>query len=146
MYEKEEEEEPRSTKKPLPQKRKKEDCKKTKEDQMLDTAMSVLERAKKNQAAGREDADDTFGRNVANGLQGVESKRGEELAKLKIQEILFLAQTGAYDAPPPQQFHNVHSMGFLQQLQSPGPSRISPAASLSSNETSRTSPGHFNMF
>ena len=113
---------------------------------MLDTAMSVFERARKNQAAGRDDADDTFGRNVANGLRGIESKRGKELAKLKIQEIIFLAQTGAYDAPPQQQFHNVHSMGFLQRLQSPETSRISPATSLSSNDTSSASPGHFNMF
>ena len=101
-----------STKRPLPQKRQRVEVRRSKEDNLLDKAFGVLEKANQ-QNAIREDADDTFGKTVANSLREIENKRAKALAKLKSQDILFNAQTGLYDAPAPPMYQH---QGRIQHI------------------------------
>ncbi len=87
----------RSTKKPL-LKRKKKDDTITKENYLLDQAVSVF-RAKQDKKA---DPEDVFGQNVAVGLRAISDKRSREFAKLKIHEVLFHAQFGMLSIPIPE--------------------------------------------
>ena len=77
----------KSTKKPLPKKRK--IAEKSKEDVMLYQAMSVLAKSNK-----EPDDDDAFGQNIALTLKSIPEKRTKEFIKFKIQELLFQAQFG----------------------------------------------------
>ena len=77
----------KSTKHPLPREKKQKTEQKSKEDIMLDEAMSVLA-ARKSRVA---DADEIFGQNVTASLRNIVDNRCKEFLKVKIQEPLFQA-------------------------------------------------------
>ena len=88
----------RSTKEPLPKDRKRKVQQRSKEDIMLDEAMSILA-AKKNKVM---DADETFGQNVTASLRNIPDNRCKEFVKVKIQELIFQAQFGMLSIHFPQ--------------------------------------------
>lgn len=107
----EEAEPPRSTKRPLPKKKKQEN--KSKEDCLLDQAASVLW-SRQNKVV---DSEEVFGQNVAHSLRAIPDKRAREYAKVKIQEILFQAQFGMLGLPQNQQYNVVPPKeSFMGQL------------------------------
>ena len=112
----------RSTKRPLPKKKKPEN--KSKEDCLLDQAASVLW-SRQNKVV---DAEEVFVQNVAHSLRAISDKRACEYAKVKIQEILFQAQFGMLGLPQNHQYNVVQpqesfmgQLNALQAVSSPSP-------------------------
>lgn len=101
----------KSTKQPLPRDKKQKTEQKSKEDVMLDEAMSILA-ARKNRVA---DSDEIFGQNVTASLRNIADNRCKEFLKVKIQELIFQAQFGML--PMPFQQPNIVP-GPMAQLQS----------------------------
>ena len=95
----------RSTKKPLPRKRKTDVV--SKENWLLEEAAAIF----RNKKETRSDGEDIFSQNVAAGLRAISDVRNRELAKLKIQEILFQAQFGMLEIPmqPAQRYSQLPS-------------------------------------
>ena len=90
-----------SAKKPLPQKRKSSES----QERILHEQPVYVVHSHKDK---RDDAEDIFGQHVAAGLRAVSNIRSRELAKLKIQEILFQAQFGVPGIPTQQTEINFH--------------------------------------
>ena len=83
----------RSTKRPLPQESKK--SSKSKDEAMMDKAMSIL-RSKKKKV---QDPVEAFGMTIGARLRSISNIQNKEFAKVKIQEIIFQAQFGYLMAP-----------------------------------------------
>ena len=63
------------------------------ETEVLNKSLVLLESAT-NRKGQAEDAEEIFGRHVAESLKSITEQRSRELAKLKIQQVLFEAQFG----------------------------------------------------
>ena len=133
-----------SVKRPLGKKRARKDIYKGRENNLQEKALDIPVDQNPTKS---EDADDTFCKSVANGLREIENKRAKALAKLKIQEILFHAQTGDYDSPTPtqHQFYLPHNAGYLQPLRYIEYSGSYPHPCPSGSEASSYSPTNFNI-
>ena len=83
----------RSTKRPLPHESKK--SSKSKDEAMMDKAMSIL-RSKKKKV---QDPDEAFGMTIGARLRSISNIQNKEFAKVKIQEIIFQAHFGNLMAP-----------------------------------------------
>ena len=69
---------------------------KTKETELLDLASGILRRQA--QADKKvEDADDVFGRHIAHELRNITDPKAKQLAKVKIQNVLYEVQFGSQD-------------------------------------------------
>ena len=90
-----------STKKPLPRKRKSDII--SQENFLLEQAVSVFCSKKEN----KDDPENIFSKHVAVVLRPVSDIKNRELAKLKIQEILFQAQFGMLGIPIQQNETNL---------------------------------------
>ena len=141
----------KSTKHPLPREKKQKTEQKSKEDIMLDEAMSVLA-ARKSRVA---DADEIFGQNVTASLRNIVDNRCKEFLKVKIQELIFQAQfgmllmpfqqTNIVPGPRPQlqsTFHQQHTYPYQRDtIYSNFGAAQSPNCSSNSNENTASYSG-----
>ncbi len=104
-----------------------------KENYLLDQAVSVF-RAKQDKKA---DPEDVFGQNVAVGLRAISDKRSRELAKLKIQEVLFHAQFGMLSIPLPENVQ-LQSTPISQSPYMPVASPIAMSSSISKSSLTQS--------
>ena len=108
----------RSTKRPLPKRKR---HTKTTAECVMDETMSVLKAfVGKKQTL---DDNDIFGQNIACGLRKITDARSKELAKVKIQEIIFQAQFGLLPGALPTQHSQTLTSIQLQQYPTPGRDR-----------------------
>ena len=85
-----------STKRPIKDSNKAISAKKTKEDVVLDEALSALKAVKEKNI----DEDDVYGQTIAFSMRNIKNARQKAYAKIRIQQILFKAQFGVTDTVP----------------------------------------------
>ena len=100
-----------STMQPLAKKRRRKIEQTSKEDRVLDEAISVLNGRKSKNF----DADDAFGQHVAASLQNLKDTTSKEYIKFKFQELIFQAQCGMLPIPSRQANISQSPIAFLPQ-------------------------------
>ena len=67
------------------------------ETEVLTTSLELLENATNRKHPPDDDSEEIFGKNVAKSLKAITDKRSRQLAKIKIQQVLFDVEFGVID-------------------------------------------------